>query len=111
MMYEMLDEAAFEEESDVLPLYEPNEFRTSDHDPVIFLAGYPLSRQIACESNAPSAEVDQTVNAGGSILTYDSLTDQYTYVWKTNKSWAGTCRQFIMILKDGSIHIANFQFK
>lgn len=28
-------EAAFEEESDVLPLYEPNEFRTSDHDPVI----------------------------------------------------------------------------
>jgi predicted extracellular nuclease len=28
-------EAAFEEESDVLPLYAPNEFRTSDHDPVI----------------------------------------------------------------------------
>jgi predicted extracellular nuclease len=29
------DEAAFEEESETLPLYEPNEFRTSDHDPVI----------------------------------------------------------------------------
>lgn len=28
-------EAAFEEESSVLPLYEPNAFRTSDHDPVI----------------------------------------------------------------------------
>jgi predicted extracellular nuclease len=28
-------EAAFEEESDSLPLYEPNQFRTSDHDPVI----------------------------------------------------------------------------
>lgn len=26
---------AFEEESDALPLYEPDEFRTSDHDPVI----------------------------------------------------------------------------
>lgn len=29
------DEAAYDEESDVLPLYEPNAFRTSDHDPVI----------------------------------------------------------------------------
>ncbi len=29
------DEASFEEESDVLPLYEPNEFRTSDHDPIL----------------------------------------------------------------------------
>jgi hypothetical protein len=29
------DEATFEEESDTLPLYEPNQFRTSDHDPVI----------------------------------------------------------------------------
>jgi Ca2+-binding RTX toxin-like protein len=29
------DEASFEEESDTLPLYEPDEFRTSDHDPVV----------------------------------------------------------------------------
>ncbi len=29
------DEATFDEESDVLPLYAPNEFRTSDHDPII----------------------------------------------------------------------------
>ena len=28
-------EAAFEEESDVFPLYEPNQFRSSDHDPVV----------------------------------------------------------------------------
>ena len=29
------DEAAFEEESDVLSLYEPDAFRTSDHDPIL----------------------------------------------------------------------------
>ena len=28
-------EAAFEDESDVLPLYEANQFRSSDHDPVV----------------------------------------------------------------------------
>jgi hypothetical protein len=37
-------EATFEEESDVLPLYQANEFRTSDHDPVVIglnLINYP----------------------------------------------------------------------
>lgn len=77
----------------------------------IFLNGYPLSRQIACDSSAPLGNVEQTVNAGGSSLSYDMSADQYVYVWKTSKPWAGTCRQFIMILKDGSIHIANFKFK
>ena len=23
----------------------------------------------------------------------DAATDQYNYVWKTDKAWAGTCRQ------------------
>lgn len=36
-------EAAFEEESDTLPLYEPNEFRTSDHDPVIVGLGLDIN--------------------------------------------------------------------
>lgn len=36
---------AFEEESDVLPLYEANEFRTSDHDPVII--GLDICDEIA----------------------------------------------------------------
>ncbi len=36
------DEASFEEESDALPLYEANPFRTSDHDPV--LVGLCLAR-------------------------------------------------------------------
>jgi hypothetical protein len=40
------DEASFEEESDVLPLYEPNEFRTSDHDPVI--VGLHLDLNATC---------------------------------------------------------------
>jgi predicted extracellular nuclease len=77
----------------------------------IFLVGYPLSYQISCDTNAAQDSVEQTVNAGGSSLSYDSNADQYNYVWKTEKSWAGTCRQLVVILKDGSIHLANFQFK
>jgi hypothetical protein len=32
-------------------------------------------------------------------------------VWKTDPSWAGTCRQLVVELNDGSIHRANFRFK
>jgi hypothetical protein len=55
--------------------------------------------------------MEQTMTTGNSNLSYDALTDQYTYVWKSSKSWAGTCRQLTVVLKDGSIHTANFSFK
>ena len=54
--------------------------------------------------------VDQTVTAGSSSLSYDTTTGQYTYVWKTQKSWAGSCRQFTLRLSDGADHIALFMF-
>jgi hypothetical protein len=77
----------------------------------IFLSGYPVSQQVACDTNAPLSTIEQTVTAGGSSLSYDTASDQYIYVWKTEKAWAGTCRQLVVVLKDGSIHTANFSFK
>jgi hypothetical protein len=77
----------------------------------IFFNGYPISKQIACDSQAPQDDIEQTVTAGSSSLSYDATADQYNYVWKTSKSWVGTCRQFTLILKDGSIHTANFKLK
>jgi predicted extracellular nuclease len=77
----------------------------------IFLSGYPLSKQISCASSSPLDDIEQTLTAGGSSLSYDPTTDQYSYIWKTEKSWTGTCRQLSVILKDGSIHTANFKIK
>jgi hypothetical protein len=34
----------------------------------------------------------------------------YTYNWKTNPAWAGTCRKFVLTLSDGSTHEALFRF-
>lgn len=75
----------------------------------IFAAGSPASGVIACNSADPVAEVTETTTAGGSSLSYDS--GQYHYVWKTESSWAGTCRQLVVTLNDGSTHRANFKFK
>jgi hypothetical protein len=31
-------------------------------------------------------------------------------VWKTERKWMGTCREFVLKLDDGSVHVAQFQF-
>ena len=75
----------------------------------IFAAGYPASQQVACNTSAPLADLEGTESSGGSTLTYSP--DIYHYNWKTESSWAGTCRQLVVKLNDGSEHIALFKFK
>ncbi len=77
----------------------------------IFAAGSPNSIQINCDGTAPIQPVEETLTAGGSSLTYDPATNQYKYVWKTESSWKNTCRQLTVMLRDGTIHQANFKFK
>jgi hypothetical protein len=82
-----------------------------DRGLLVFAAGFPSSRQIACDVGATISEVEETASAGGSSLSYDAATDTYTYVWKTSKTWRGTCRQLTIELADGTTHSADFRFR
>ncbi len=84
---------------------------TGDQGLDIFAAGYPKSVQIACGTNPEVDGVESTVTAGSSGLSYDPVADQYTYVWKTDKGWAGTCRQLVVKLNDGTADRANFSVR
>ncbi len=77
----------------------------------IFAPGFPVSGVINCDANAPPVEVTETVTAGSSSLTYNAGSGEYNYVWATDASWAGTCRQLVVKLNDGSQHVANFRFR
>ncbi len=77
----------------------------------IVSAGYPSSTQVACDLSASQDGIEQSLTAKSSSLSYDPLTGCYNYVWKTNKAWAGTCRQLTFKLIDGTFHSANFKFK
>ncbi|MCA1640416.1 MAG: DUF5011 domain-containing protein [Acidobacteria bacterium] len=77
----------------------------------IFAAGFPASQQVACSTSAPVSDLEGIVTSGGSTLTYDAGSDQYHYNWKTENSWAGTCRLLVVKLNDGSEHKAQFKFK
>ncbi len=76
----------------------------------IFAPGYPTSGEIPCDLSSPAVSVDETVAAGGSSLTYDPVADEYIYVWKTDRAWAGTCRTLVLNLADGTSHYAYFSF-
>jgi hypothetical protein len=76
----------------------------------IIASGYPVSQQVTCDAGAPVDDIEQTTTSP-SGLTYDPANGQYTYTWKTQKSWANTCRQFTLRLTDGTDHTALFKFK
>jgi hypothetical protein len=44
------------------------------------------------------------------MLKYDATADQYIYNWKTQSSYAGTCKRLSVRLMDGSVHTADFKF-
>jgi Tol biopolymer transport system component len=76
----------------------------------VLASGYPRSHTISCDS-ASTDQGDDAQTVGS--LSYDSESQGYTYRWKTSKAWAkaGTCRQFVLRLNDGSSHRADFTFK
>ncbi len=75
----------------------------------IFGPGYPSSQQVGCQSSAPIDQIEETTSNSG--LTYDPVSGQYTYVWKTDKKWAGSCRVLTITFTDGTQKTALFIFK
>ncbi|HSE98682.1 MAG TPA: PxKF domain-containing protein [Blastocatellia bacterium] len=89
----------------------PVKFSLSGYKGMSIMApGYPMSQPRACDGGVTDT-IEQTVTASTSSLIYDAATDTYTYVWKTDRGWRGTCRQLVVKLNDGTTHVANFQFK
>jgi uncharacterized protein len=76
----------------------------------VFLPEFPASRPISCTTGAILGRVTAAETPGRSTLTYDASTDTYTYVWRTNRAWAGTCRELVVRLKDETQHTARFRF-
>jgi hypothetical protein len=78
----------------------------------VLAVGYPKSTTAACPGGVAPDPVEETTTDSHSGLSYDPFTDTYTYVWKTDKGWKGTCRTLTVQLDDGSSpHTAIFQFK
>jgi hypothetical protein len=81
-----------------------------DHGLDVLAPGYPVARAVDCRTGASLDAIEQTATVGATDLSYDAKTGRYLYVWKTNSSWTGTCRQLVLGLRDGTTHSADFSF-
>jgi len=76
----------------------------------VLAAGYLRRERLFGEANEPADVLEETISAGGSSLAYDPFTGNYTYVWKTSKTWKNTCRMFVLRLADGTASLPKIQF-
>jgi hypothetical protein len=66
------------------------------------------SQLVQCTTGSRIAAVEETVTAGSSSLIFDATTGRYTYIWKTDKTWANSCRELQLKLVDGEVYRARF---
>jgi hypothetical protein len=88
----------------------PVKFTLNGNYGLNILRGTPQVLVISCNTTAPTDDMTDTTTSN-SGLQYDPASNQYTYTWKTERSWAGTCRQLVLNLIDGTTYRANFRFR
>jgi hypothetical protein len=76
----------------------------------IFATGYPQSTRIACDTGADMGDTKSTVTPLGWVNRLGAG-GQFYYTWKTDITWASTCRKLVVKLIDGTFHYALFMFK
>ncbi len=68
------------------------------------------SANLPCGGGATSAPLPADTS-GASGLHYDTTSNQYIFSWKTDKTWGGSCRRFLLQLDDGTTHNADFTLR
>ena len=76
----------------------------------IFAAGSPTTEVIPCAATASLVTLGEAGDVNGVLLWYNPFTKRYLYLWKSQKAWAGTCRQLVVRFADGTTQRADFQF-
>jgi uncharacterized repeat protein (TIGR03803 family) len=76
----------------------------------VIVSGSPSVRRVPCISAVPSNSIEGIAATNSGSLQHAQGTDRYSFAWKTDPSWAGTCQELALELTDGTVHRATFQF-
>jgi hypothetical protein len=88
--------------------------KAGDDVPVKFsLSGYQgldvFAAPPAWRPGCPSPSADSSRALGS--LSYKAAVDRYMFLWKTDPTWAGSCRELVVALADGTSRRANVRFR
>ena len=76
----------------------------------VVASGSPTVQRIDCKTLERVGEPEPARSVASGGVHRRSKSAPYAYLWKTERLWAGTCRQLTLELVDGSEHRANFAF-
>jgi curved DNA-binding protein CbpA len=77
-----------------------------------FAAESPSSKAVTCGSGeGEGPDIRPASSAAGSSLSYRLPEHAWVYVWKTDASWAGSCRELTFTFRDGSSRSVLFDFR
>ncbi|WP_396215740.1 ExeM/NucH family extracellular endonuclease [Gemmatimonas sp.] len=75
----------------------------------ILKPGNPLMRPVNCTTLAPLGSLASTTAVAP--LAYVASTASYSYFWRTDRTWAGSCRELVLRFIDGSQQRAVYRFQ
>jgi hypothetical protein len=80
--------------------------------PVPVAAGFPKVNQVACGDAAQPSSAERARGSWKKRAARAAKKRGWTYMflWKTDKKWAGECRQLVLKLNDGTTHSVDLQF-
>jgi len=80
--------------------------------PAPVVPGYPKVAPVACGTGAQAAGSEKARGSWKRRSLHASKRGAWTYMflWKTEKNWAGGCRQLVLKLDDGTVHRVDVQF-
>jgi hypothetical protein len=75
-------------------------------------AGYPKVAPVSCSGGGEAAGSEKAGGSWTKRSVHASKHGAWTYMflWKTEKNWAGGCRQLVLKLDDGTVHRVDVQF-
>jgi hypothetical protein len=75
-------------------------------------SGYPKMARVACGTGAEPGGSERARGYWKKSPARHGKRDRwiYKFVWKTEKKWAGDCRQLVLKLDDGSVHRVELHF-
>jgi hypothetical protein len=72
--------------------------------------GYPQVAVVDCGAGQSPEGGEQASTPWRRVIRYRARRSIYVLLWKTERRWAGSCRQLVLRLSDGQVARAEFRF-
>jgi hypothetical protein len=104
------------------PIHQGSVVHAGDAIPIVFSLGgdrgldvlapsSPSSVQTDCDHPGDPTGGEPAASRYDKGLIFHSWTGHYVFVWQTRRSWAGTCRTFVLGLRDGDVARLTVSFR